>query len=305
LEAAELTANGFTWGWGAGAGANGSTKVEGLAMTEAVGVKVKPEKSLNRSFDAGGLEGAAAGAGAGDEKKSLEWETAGAEETGAGAVSKKSNSTGFGAAAAAGLAVEEPPKSPKASADFVFEEESAKGSKLDTWLGRRSSFWGAAAGAAFFSTDLGGSAFFVTTSEGRSNLVGLFWKSWNGTLSIVKVYTGSVALLVSASMRYRWPKSNQRERWEEIAYHLIPIHDWNLKRRQSGQQWSLARSQELSVDLKEWVKRFDKPSSLKGQNEQVQLRVLFHCQSIRISKQHVFLFLLPFITRNITYRDRQ
>jgi hypothetical protein len=94
-------------------------------------------------------------------------------------VSKKSNSTaaGFGAVAA-GLEDDEPPKSPNASEDFVFEEESAKGSKLDTWLGRRSSFFGVGAAATgFFSTDLGGSAFFVTTSAGRSNLVGLFWKS--------------------------------------------------------------------------------------------------------------------------------
>jgi hypothetical protein len=41
-------------------------------MEEAVDVKVMPEKSLNKSFDAAGLEGAAAGAGVGVEKKSLE-----------------------------------------------------------------------------------------------------------------------------------------------------------------------------------------------------------------------------------------
>ena len=134
-------------------------------MAVEVGVKVRSEKSLNKSFEVLGLDEAA---GAGVEKKSF---------TGAGAAGvsdepKKSNSAGFAAAAGAGF--EDPPKSAKASEDFVFEDESEKGSKLETWLGRRSSFGVAATAAGFFSAGFGASAFLETEVSTGSKRVGLF-----------------------------------------------------------------------------------------------------------------------------------
>jgi hypothetical protein len=127
LEAARFAPYGFT-GAGAGAGAKGSTCEEWVAMALAVGVKVKPEKSLNRSFELLGLDVAA---GVDVEKKSS---TGAALAAGAGTSDepKKSNSAGFEEAAGTGFVFDDPPKSAKASADCVFEEESEKGSKLET-----------------------------------------------------------------------------------------------------------------------------------------------------------------------------
>lgn len=147
-------------------------------MAVEVGVKVKSEKSLNKSFEVFGLDDVA---GAGVEKKSFPGAGAGVEKksfTGAGAAGvsdepKKSNSAGF-AAVGAGAGFEDPPKSAKASEDFVFEDESEKGSKLETWLGRRSSFGVAATATGFFSVGFGASAFLETEVSTGSKRVGLF-----------------------------------------------------------------------------------------------------------------------------------
>lgn len=93
---------------------------------------------------------------------------------------------------------EEPPKSPKASTDLFEDDESAKGSNVDTWLGLEWVSFGVdddeaeeeATGVdvTFFSGAFGVSVFLdERDSDGGSNLVGLFWKSLNGTPSIVNV----------------------------------------------------------------------------------------------------------------------
>ena len=168
-------------------------------------VNVKPEKSLSKSLDGFGFDAAdedEAGADIGaDPKKSIFEEVDGADTTGADDGPKKSNSTEadlVGCCLTAGALL---PKSPKASTGFDEEGESAKGSKVFTWLGLLVSLGvfeeteeevaedeEATGVDAFFSYDFGVSVFFEEeNSDGGSNLEGLFWKSWNATPSIVKV----------------------------------------------------------------------------------------------------------------------